>query len=421
MKNYFGFLSTFKPDQSVLVLLDAINKFWPGNAVKIKKNFWMLLPVFWKIILWIFMFIGLLILAFYQYYDKWFVKTFSVIVILYVFLTFFWLIFSFLRILKNKQEEKVYYTAVTTDMVINLKDFKTYVNNTLLVMLLQWILALVNIAMVIKLSGNLMEYAITFWQLVINVYFIILMYQVLKKIIDSEMDFVVATPVTMTFFSQTGFFQTNTNVVNNTQIKTFNETTVGFFPSVLWYGTILIRTEGDDFSVLEIDNHDTNRLKLRFVNSPKKVIDKLESIIRSGVKEDRTKHKQYVLEDFIETDKVSNIFSKTIFSILMPWFILNRLLPKIKVSTNDWIKNDLNEKLNTVKELNQKNTQVAEKLIDEKLANMEVVNDLISYNAEKISITQDQYTFLIDKINHSIELVNEASKNIKEVQESIKK
>lgn len=386
MKAYFWILSTFRPEQTVTVLLDSINKFWPGNAVKIKKNFWMLIPAFWKIVLGIFMFIGLIVLAFYQYYDKGFIKTFTIIVSFYVFLTFFWLLFSFLRILKNKKEEKIYYTAVTTDMVLNLNNFKSYVNTTLFVMFLQGILAIINIALVIKISWNLVEYLITTWQFLINAYFIVLMYQVLKKIIDSEMDFVIATPTTMTFFSQTGFFQTNTNVVNNTQIKSFNETTVWFSPSILGYWTILIRTEGDDLSEKDIDNNDTNRLKLRFVSSPKKVIDKLESVIRSNIKEDRINNKQFALEDFLELDYS---FEKTIFSLLMPWFLLNKI-PKQKNSTDDFIKKDeLAVKLKNIQQEKEKekgNLTLKEEiqLLSQELKNTQNNLDTISKKLETI-------------------------------------
>ena len=61
-------------------------------------------------------------------------------------------------------------------MVLNLNNFKSYVNTTLFVMFLQGILAIINIALVIKLSWNLVEYLITTWQFLINAYFIVLMY-----------------------------------------------------------------------------------------------------------------------------------------------------------------------------------------------------------------------------------------------------
>lgn len=349
MANFIGnILSSFRPDVTETAFLEAINKYGAWNVVKIKKNFWMLLPAIRNIVIGLLLFLFLLALTYWQYYNRGNFISFYVIGGCYIFLTLWWLLVSFSRIIKNKKEEKIFYEEVSSWTVKNLKQFKSFVVHTLTTMFLQAIIWLVNVILAIIQSATVSEYWMVLIQGLINYYFIHLMYQILKKIIDSEMDFMIATPTTMTFYSQTWLLQSNSNIVNNTQIKTFNATLDWFWPSFLGYGTILIRTEWDDLSKADLDNHDTNRLKLRFVLHPKKVIQKLEEIIRSPIREDPS-NPQYKISDFVDTEAKLSFITKMLY-YLLPSFLIPKDIfhPKVK-STEDLRKIKIENKIPEIK------------------------------------------------------------------------
>jgi hypothetical protein len=107
----------------------------------------------------------------------------------------------------------------------------------------------------------------------VNIWFILLLYKVLDKIIDYEMDFNIFTADQFKLFRQHGFFKIESTNIATSTIKIVKDTKSWFFWSRLNYWRVSIHPEW---------NMSGSKIELFYVPKPNTLVKKLNEFIEKS-------------------------------------------------------------------------------------------------------------------------------------------
>lgn len=260
-------------------LYNAIQENGQWNAILTKKHWIFLIrPMVW--LLFAFIAFWLLIwFAYSQFYNPEYMRLFWVMTIWYSLVTFLRSIHSIIMIMQNIQGQinnsNGYIDTITKD---DLKDwrYEFFLKDTMISAILQVILMIVNVvASFFAETDATSNFFLNIVWVFVNIGFLFLLYRVLDRIIDYEMDFNIFTVDQFMIFRQHWFFKTESMNIATSTIKIVKESKSWFFWSWLNYWKVSIHPEWNLSS-------DSKALELFYVPKPKSLTKKLNEFIEKS-------------------------------------------------------------------------------------------------------------------------------------------
>ncbi len=260
-------------------LYDAIQKNGKWNAIMTKKHrIFLVRPMLWMI--FAFMAFGLLIwFAYSQFYNSDYIVLFWVITIAYSCVTFLWCIHSISMIIydikyQNKTKER-YIDSIDES---EFKDwrYENFLRHSFVSMWLQIILMIANSFVSFFAEGDgTSDVALNIVWVIVNIWFLFLLYKVLDKIIDYEMDFNIFTTDQFILYRQHWFFKTESMNIATSTIKIVKESKSWLWGSLFNYWKVSIHPEWNlDWN--------TKAIELFYVAAPKILTKKLNEFIEKS-------------------------------------------------------------------------------------------------------------------------------------------
>jgi len=228
-------------------LYDAIQENGQWNAILTKKHrIYLIRPMVWMLFAFIACWL-LIWFAYSQFYNPEYMWLFWVMTILYSAVTLTRCMHSLMMIMYDIKSQ-IYNKNGYIDKIdeADLKDWKyeMFLKHTFVSAILQVVLMILN-----AMASFLAESAATsniflniIWVLV-NIGFLFLLYKVLDRIIDYEMDFNIFTVDQFMIFRQHWFFKTESMNIATSTIKIVKESKSWFLWSLLDYGKVSIHPE----------------------------------------------------------------------------------------------------------------------------------------------------------------------------------
>jgi len=260
-------------------LYDAIKENGQWNAILTKKHrIYLIRPMVW--LLFAFITFWLLIwFAYSQFYNPEYMRLFWVMTIWYSLVTFSRSIHSIIMILQDIQSQinnvNWYIDKIDEE---DLKEwrYELFLKDTIISAILQVVLMIVN-AFASFLAENDITSNVFFnivWILV-NIGFLFLLYRVLDRIIDYEMDFNIFTVDQFMIFRQHGFLKAESMNIATSTIKIVKESKSWFLWSWLNYWKVSIHPEWNLSS-------GSKAIELFYVPKPKSLTKKLNEFIEKS-------------------------------------------------------------------------------------------------------------------------------------------
>lgn len=168
-----------------------------------------------------------------------------------------------------------YIDTITKD---DLKDwrYEFFLKDTMISAILQVILMIVNVvASFFAETDATSNFFLNIVWVFVNIGFLFLLYRVLDKIIDYEMDFNIFTLDQFMIFRQHWFFKTESMNIATSTIKIVKESKSWFFWSLLNYGKVSIHPEWNLSA-------SSKALELFYVPKPKALVKKLNEFIEKS-------------------------------------------------------------------------------------------------------------------------------------------
>lgn len=106
------------------------------------------------------------------------------------------------------------------------------------------------------------------WTL-ITVFWVFSLFTLMILWSNIELDTLIITEKTITFLNQKAFFNRETSEFKLSKIQEVRSKIAGFFPTILWYGTLSITTASNE-----------NPLVFRFVPRPDFQVEKINEILK---------------------------------------------------------------------------------------------------------------------------------------------
>ena len=259
-------------------LYDAIQKNGQWNAIMVKKHrVFLLRPMVWMLFAFIAFWL-LIWFAYWQFFTEYNV-VFRVLSIAYGAVTLTRCIHSLLMIiydinLQTKSKERYIDKIDKADF----KDgkYESFLKHSFISMGLQIVLMIINSIISFAMWENSWtEIAINIIWIVVNLWFIFLLYKVLDRIIDYEMDFNIFTVDQFILCRQHGFFKTESMNIATSTIKIVNESKSWFWWAVFHYGKGSIHPEWNLW-------WNSKAIELHFVPEPKYLTKKLNEFIEKS-------------------------------------------------------------------------------------------------------------------------------------------
>ena len=259
-------------------LYDAIQDNWQGNAIMTKKHrIFLIRPMVWLI----FAFIAFWLLIWFtykQFYNPQYMPIFRALTISYSLVTCVWCIHSIQMIIYdiNAQVDNPCWYIDTIDES-EFKDgrYEKFLKHSFISMGLQVIIMIINFIVSFFVeedaTANLLINII--W-VVVNVWFLFLLYKVVDRIIDYEMDFNIFTTDQFIIYRQHWFFKTESMNIAASTIKIVRESKSWFRWSLFHYGKVSIHPEWSIES--------SRALELFYVPHPKDLTKKLNEFIEKS-------------------------------------------------------------------------------------------------------------------------------------------
>jgi len=152
--------------------------------------------------------------------------------------------------------------------------YETFLKHTFISARLQVWLMIINSSASFFAGSGTSNFLFNFVWIFVNIGFIFLLYKVLDKIIDYEMDFNIFTVDQFMLFRQHGFFKAESINISTSTVKIVKETKSWFLWSLLDYGKVSIHPEWNVSA--------GSKIELFYVPKPKLLVKKLNEFIEKS-------------------------------------------------------------------------------------------------------------------------------------------
>ena len=258
-------------------LYDAIQKNGQWNAIMMKKHrIYLVHPM----IRMLFAFIAfwLLIRFAYSQFFKEHNIVFRILTVAYSWVTLARCVHSLSMIIseiKNQMKVKCGYVDTVSQQDLKEWKYETFLKHTFISIWLQVVLMITNnILSFVIWKNTWMEIVLNIIGIMVNIWFIFLLYKVLDRIIDYEMDFNIFTTDQFIIYRQHWFFKTESMNIATSTIKIVQESKSWFRWSLFRYWKVSIHPE---WSLGEAKS-----IELFYVPSPKPLTKKLNEFIEKS-------------------------------------------------------------------------------------------------------------------------------------------
>ena len=260
-------------------LYNAIQKNGQWNAIMMKKHWvFLIYPMIWM--MFAFAAFWLLIwFAYKQFYNSQFMRIFWLLVLAYSGVTFVWCVHSIRMIMydiKLQSSSKDWYIDTVDENDFNDWRYESFLKHSFISMWLQVIIMIAN-----SLVSFLAEIDVTadivfniMW-VIVNIWFLFLLYKVLDRIIDYEMDFNIFTVDQFILYRQHWFFRTESLNIATSTIKIVQESKSWFWWSLFNFWKVSIHPEWNLWN-------NSKAIELFYVPYPKRLTKKLNEFIEKS-------------------------------------------------------------------------------------------------------------------------------------------
>lgn len=260
-------------------LYDAIQKNGQWNAIMMKKHWVFLIhPMVWM--LFAFAAFWLLIwFAYKQFYNSEYMRIFWILTLAYSWVTLVWCVHSIKMIIydiKSQSSSKDWYIDTIDTDSFKEGRYESFLKHSFISMWLQIVLMIVN-SMVSFFAETDATSNIVFnivW-VIVNIWFLFLLYKVLDRIIDYEMDFNIFTIDQFILFRQHGFFKTESLNIATSTIKIVQESKSWLWWSLFNFWKVSIHPEWNLW-------WNSKAIELFYVPYPKRLTKKLNEFIEKS-------------------------------------------------------------------------------------------------------------------------------------------
>ena len=260
-------------------LYDAIQKNGQWNAIMMKKHrVFLIRPMIWM--LFAFMAFWLLIwFAYSQFYNSQYIRIFRALTVAYSWVTFVRCIHSLRMILfdiQNQTRSKDWYIDNVDKGDFKEWRYERFLKHSFISMWLQIILMIINsIVSFVAETGTTSNILLNIVWVIVNIWFLFLLYKVLDRIIDYEMDFNIFTVDQFILYRQHWFFRTESMNIATSTIKIVQESKSWFWWSLFNFWKVSIHPEGNLW-------WNSKAIELFYVPYPKRLTKKLNDFIEKS-------------------------------------------------------------------------------------------------------------------------------------------
>ena len=260
-------------------LFDAIQANWEGNAIMTKKHrIFLIRPMIWMLFAFIAFWL-LIWFAYTQFYNKEYIAIFWALTISYSLITCVRCIHSIKMIIHDIQSQiknKKWYIDTMSEKEFKDGRYELFLKHSFISIGLQVILMIINSLFSFfaeaEATSNLL---LNITWVTVNIWFLFLLYKVVERIIDYEMDFNIFTIDQFILYRQHGFFKVWSMNIATSTIKIVQESKSWFWWSLFNYGNVSIHPEWNLWG-------STKAIELFFVPVPKALTKKLNSFIEKS-------------------------------------------------------------------------------------------------------------------------------------------
>ncbi len=260
-------------------LYDAIQKNWEWNAIMMKKHWVFLIQPMVRMILAFMAFWLLIWFAYRQFYNSEYAYIFWILTVAYSWVTLARCIHSLIMIIYDiKSQSSIregYVDRIDTESFKEWK-YEKFLKHSFISMWFQILLMITNsiVSFVVDTDATT-SILLNIVGVIVNIWFLFLLYKVLDRIIDYEMDFNIFTVDQFIIFRQHWFLKTESLNVATSTIKIVQESSSWFWGSLFNFWKVSIHPEGDLWK-------GTKAIELFFVPLPKKLTKKLNEFIEKS-------------------------------------------------------------------------------------------------------------------------------------------
>ena len=258
-------------------LIAAVEKYWEGNVVLVKKHWIKLIVPLLLVFLSIFLLNLMLYVIYIHIYDESKIL-FRILAIFYVYTTITWSIYTIFWIMANilwqiRSEKK--YIDSTRRAALKQKAFERFMKRTLLTFIVHILVFIFNatVPFIIIETSGVWSIAAAIWALVIDFLFLLILNRVMYWLIEYEMNFGICTSDSFTTYTQKWFFKTDSMNISTSAIKVIQSTKEWLSSAFFQYGKVYIYTDWD------LNNNAGKNLELSFIPDPKRLIKRLYEMI----------------------------------------------------------------------------------------------------------------------------------------------
>lgn len=260
-------------------LYDAIQKNGQWNAIMMKKHWvYLIRPMVWMLFAFITFWL-LIWFAYRQFYNSDYMRIFWVLTLAYSWVTCVWCMHSIWMIIYDVRAQtrcKEWYVDVVDTAEFKEWKYEKFLKHSFISMALQIIIMIANcIVSFVAETNSTSNILFNILWVTVNIWFLFLLYKVLDRIIDYEMDFNIFTVDQFILYRQHWFFKTESMNIATSTIKIVQEWKSWFWWSLFYYWKVSIHPEWNIWN-------DTKAIELFYVPYPKKLTKKLNEFIEKS-------------------------------------------------------------------------------------------------------------------------------------------